>query len=283
MVEAGLAGTGRLARSVGRLALAFRRRGSRTVLFERAEAGALRVRLPHHDPRTPPVAVTLNNAGGLAGGDDLAVTVRWEEGAEAAVASAAAERVYRARAEDPPARVRVRLEVAAQASAAWLPQETILFDAARLDRETRIVLADSSARFVGLEAVVFGRLARGEVMHTGLLRDRIVLERAGKPVLIDPTRLAGDIAAALDRPAVAGGGRAVAAILAAGPDVAAALEPLREVLARAPDGVAGGASCWDGILFARLVAPDGLSLRRTLIDALAILRPAQDPPRVWLC
>ncbi|MDW8442885.1 MAG: urease accessory protein UreD [Acetobacteraceae bacterium] len=283
MVIAGLAGTGRLARSVGRLALAFRRRGARTVLFERAEAGALRVRLPHHDPRTPPVAVTLNNAGGLAGGDDLAVTVRWEEGAEAAVASAAAERVYRARTEDPPARVRVRLEVAAGASAAWLPQETILFDAARLDRETHIALADDTSRFVGVEAVVFGRLARGEVMRTGLFRDRIVLGRAGRPLLIDPTRLAGDIAAALDRPAVAGGRRAAAAILAAGPDVARLLDPLREALARAPAGVEGGASSWDGVLFARLVAADGLSLRRTLIDALAILRPGQDLPRVWQC
>ncbi len=283
MVDAAQAGTGHLARSAGRLALSFRRRGARTVLFERAEAGALRVRLPRHEPHTPPVAVTLNNAGGLAGGDDLAITVRWERGAAAAVASAAAERVYRARAEDAPARVRVRLEVAAEASATWLPQETILFDQAKLDRETRIALADGSPSFVGVEAVVFGRLARGEVMRTGMLRDRIVLERAGRPVLIDPTRLAGNVAAALDRPAVAGGGRAVAVILAAGPEVAALVEPLRDVLAHAPDGVEHGASAWDGILFARLVAADGLSLRRTLIDALAILRPGQHLPRVWQC
>jgi len=283
MFDASRASTPRLARSVGRLALVFRRRGARSVLVGREEEGALRVRLPRHEPGSAPVAVTLNNAGGLAGGDDLAIAVRWEEGAEAAVASAAAERVYRARDEDPPARVRIRLEVKAGANAAWLPQETILFDRARLDRETRIVLAADTARFLGFEAVVFGRLARGETVHGGLFRDRIVLERAGRTILVDPTLLTGDIAATLDRAAVAAGRRAAAAILAAGPDIDARLEPLRAVLELSPEGVEGGASSWDGILFARLVGPDGLSLRRTLLSALAILRPGEDPPRVWAC
>ena len=50
--------------------------------------------------------------------------------------SAAAEKVYRSHGPD--ATIAVRLEVGAAGSLAWLPQETILFDRARLARESRL-------------------------------------------------------------------------------------------------------------------------------------------------
>ncbi|MFQ3622666.1 MAG: urease accessory protein UreD [Acetobacteraceae bacterium] len=273
----------RLARSTGRLGIVFRRRGPATALVRREESGCLRVRLPRPGAGAPPLAVTLNNAGGLAGGDELAIKAAWEEGTCAAISSAAAERVYRARGVDGPARIRTRIDVARDAEAEWLPQETILFDGARLDRVTRIVLADRSARFLGVESVVYGRLSRGEAIRSGAFSDRIVVERAGRAVLVDPTRLVGDIAALLDRPAVAGGGRAVASLIAADPDPERLLEPVRAAFERSGDDVEAGASAWDGILFARIVARDGLALRRALVAALSTLRGGRALPRVWHC
>ena len=52
----------------------------------------------------------------------------------------------------------------------WLPQETILFDGARLERRLRAELAEGAA-LLAAETLVFGRAARGERMRSGALLD----------------------------------------------------------------------------------------------------------------
>jgi urease accessory protein len=54
------------------------------------------------------------------------------------------------------------------------------------------------------------------------------------------------------------------------------VEPLRRIV-----GPTGGVSAFDGKLVARLVAADGLSLRRVLLPALEALRDGAPLPRVW--
>jgi urease accessory protein len=49
------------------------------------------------------------------------------------------------------------------------------------------------------------------------------------------------------------------------------------------DRVEAGASAWNGLLLARILAPDSASLRRAVIAALATLRGARPLPRVWMC
>jgi urease accessory protein len=262
-----------LARAQGQLGMRFVVRDGRTVLGTLLQDGCLRARFPRG---AGCMAVTLNTAGGMAGGDVLDALVVWEAGASAAVAAAAAERVYRARAADPPARVSTRLVVGAGARAEWLPQETILFDGARLDRRLAVELAPDGD-FLGLEALVFGRTARGERFALGSLADRFIVHRDGRPVLHDAIRLCGDVGAVLHRAATAGGAAAVASLVKVAPDAEVLLDALRAVL---PDFAA--ASAWDGMLVARFVAPDGAALRRAIVAALAVLR--KDPlPRTWLC
>jgi urease accessory protein len=262
---------GRLARVSARLAVRFAQCDGATRLADLHQAGSLYARFPRGERAT---AVTVNNAGGIAGGDVLDVSVAWDAGARATVTSAAAERIYRARPADAPARVRAALTVAAGADAEWLPQETILFDQARLDRALSVELAPG-ARFLAIEALVFGRAARGERFARGALRDRISITRAGQPVLHDALRLDGDVAALLDRAAIAGGAGAIATLI-----LAAAAPPLAALRAILPPWAA--ASIVDGLLVARFVAPDGQALRAALVAALALLR--DDPvPRTWLC
>jgi urease accessory protein len=43
----------------------------------------------------------------------------------------------------------------------------------------------------------------------------------------------------------------------------------------------GGASAFDGKLICRMVAQDGLRLRRALIPVLTVLRGGLGLPRVW--
>jgi len=178
------------------------------------------------------------------------------------------------------ASVTTRLDVGDDADAEWLPQETILFDRARLRRSTEVRLS-GSARFLGIEAVIFGRAAMGEQDATGALSDRWRIWRDGALVYADAFGLDGNVAATMARPALGGGAGAMAVILLVAPDSAALLGPVREALAET-DGQAA-ASSWNGILAVRLLAPDGATLRADLIRALRPLRGGRPLPRVWSC
>lgn len=264
----------RLARADARLVLRFARRGHATVLADLRQEGSLYARFPRGAPTT---AVTLNNGGGIAGGDRLSIIARWDSGTRATVTAAAAEKIYRARPADAPAAVRTALAIGAGAAAEWLPQETILFDGARLDRTLSVEMA-GDARFLGLEALILGRTARAERFTHGSLADRILIARDGRPLLHDAIRLQGDVAGVLDRAATAHGAAAIGTIVLVAPGAEALLNPLRGVLPAS----GAAASAWDGMLVARFVQPDGAALRAAVVAALKMLR--DDPlPRTWLC
>jgi urease accessory protein len=270
-----------LSRAEGLLSLAFARRGAVTTLARFDQAGCLRARLPRPERGALAGAVTLNTAGGIASGDRLTTEVVWHEGAAATVSAAAAERVYRARVAESPARVDTTLTVGPGAVAEWLPQETILFDGARLERTLSASLAPDAA-FLAVEALVFGRTARGEVLRECALSDRVTLRRGGALIFADRLALSGDIAAILARPATGAGAVAVASLLYVAPDAEAARDRLRETLVGI-GGAEGGASLRDGLVLARIVARDGLALRRAVVAGLAALRHDRPLPRVWQC
>ena len=82
----------------------------------------------------PPIrkAVLINTAGGLTGGDAVKINVDWHAETSAIVTTQACERIYKSTGTD--ACITSRLTVAERATAHWLPQETILFQGARLGR-----------------------------------------------------------------------------------------------------------------------------------------------------
>lgn len=276
------AAAARLERASGRLELAVGLRDGASRLLLHREAGSAKARFPRQAPDGPLEAVLLNTAGGLAGGDRLDQRLAVGPGAALLAVGQAAEKVYRSLGPD--AVVRTRLEVETGGTLLWLPQETILFDGGRLDRALEVELA-GDARLLLVEAVVLGRRARGERVHTGRLRERRTIRIDGRLVWYEPFRLEGPIAALADRPALLGGARAFATLLALGPGVEALLEPLRARLEGTAVRAAAGFRTPG--LVARLLAPDGFELRRALAPAVALLAGAlggpAELPRVWRC
>jgi urease accessory protein len=258
-------------RAKGELILGFKRLGETTRIETLYQQGCLKARLPR-PAGAACEAVTLNIGGGVAGGDVLSTRIELAAGAQVSIASQAAERIYRALAE--PAEITTHIAVGQGASLEYLPQETILFDGFALRRALDISLA-ADAAYLGVEGLVFGRLAMGEAVQAGSLRDRITLRRDGRLVFQDMTRLQGNIAAQLTRKAIADGATASASLLYAGPE--AKLDALRLALGQAN----AGATCIEGVIFARILAPDGATLRRTVISALNVLRGGRPLPRVW--
>jgi urease accessory protein len=267
-------------RASGALALRFRRRGARTVLADLRQDGCLKARFPNGADPDWADAVMLNVGGGVAAGDRLDISATLDEGARLTLAAQAAERFYRALPGAAPSTVRTVLTIAAGASLEWLPQETIIFDRAAVDRRLDVTLA-ADARFLGVESLVFGRQAMGEQVRTARLRDLIRLRRAGKLVLHDAIRLEGEVTTLLARRATANGARAVATLVLADPNAEALCAPLRAALAGLP--VEAGVSAWDGLLLSRIVAADGACLRSAVVTGLAVLRTGRALPRVWMC
>jgi urease accessory protein len=270
-------------RSQGVLDISFRKREGRTAIDRGFQSGCLRMRLPRTESASEaPCAVLINTAGGVAEGDRLDQRVSWGEDTFATVTTQAAEKVYRALATG--CAISTRLTVERGASAEWLPQETILFDAFRLHRDAQVVLEDD-VTFLGVEAVVLGRAAMGETVRAGSLRDRMRIWRNGRLIYADTLALAndigGDIAALTQRAAIGGGARGMAVIVHASAGAARLLDPVRDALGEAV-GLAA-ASSWNGLLAVRLLAPDGETLRHDIALALTALREGRPLPRVWRC
>jgi urease accessory protein len=260
-------------RAVGRIALAVKAMAGATRRARVHEMGSLRVRCPG-PAATELEAVIVNTAGGMAGGDRFELAVEVGASAHLVVTTAAAEKIYRTLESD--TNVGVKLTVAAGGELAWLPQETILFDRARLRRTIDVDLADD-ARLILAEAVIFGRSGMGERVETGLLHDRWRVRRAGRLIYAETVRLEGEIAAKLSEPAAAKGSVAIATVLVipGNEGTVAAVRALGEQFRGEV-----GASAWNGLAAVRLVAADGAALRHDLVAVLSVLRGA-DLPRLW--
>jgi urease accessory protein len=238
------------------------------------ESGSLRVRFPSPEGEGLS-AVFVNTAGGVAGGDRFDIAIAAGEGARLTLTTAAAEKVYRA--PNAPAQLDISLKAADGAHLAWLPQETILFDAAKISRRIDIDLAESASLLL-CEIVVFGRAAMGERMERGEFVDRWRLRRGGRLVFAETVRLDGDIGAKLARPAVAKGGAAIATALIV-PGDEAIVERIRE--AANSFGGEVGISAWNGFAMARFCAQDAAALRADMMTVLGRASPTA-LPRLWL-
>lgn len=259
-------------RAFGRVALSVKSVGGKTRRAQVHEAGSLRVRCPGA-PAAELEAVIINTAGGIAGGDRFDLDIAAGEGTRLVVTTAAAEKVYRTLGPD--SLIGVKLDVAAGASLAWLPQETILFDRARLARTIHVNLAPD-ARLVLAEAIVFGRSGMGEVVEEGMLTDRWRVRRGARLIYAEGVRLDGAIAQRLGSPVVAKGGIAVATVLVV-PGDEAAVQAVRAMQDQFVGEV--GASAWNGVAAVRLCAPDGAALRHDLVHVMTAVRG--ELPRIW--
>lgn len=237
------------------------------------ESGSLRVRFP--SPEDDGLSgVFVNTAGGVAGGDRFDIEISAADAARLTLTTAAAEKVYRA--PGAAAQLNFALKVAAGAHLGWLPQETILFDRARVHRRFDIEL-DEAASLLLCEIVVFGRTAMDERLEQGEFVDRWRLRRGGRLVFAETIRLDGNIGAKLARPAVAKAGAAIGTALIVPGD-----EALVERIREASESFAGevGISAWNGFAMARFCAQDAVRLRADMMAVLA--RTGVALPRLWL-
>jgi urease accessory protein len=118
----------------------------------------------------------------------------------------------------------------------------------------------------------------GESVVQGHFFDRWRVRVGGALAFAESLRLDGAIAEKLARRAIAREGVAVASVLKF-PGDETGVAAVRAMENNFVGEV--GVSAWNGLVLARLVAPDGAALRRDLIGVLTALSDLP-PPRLWL-
>jgi urease accessory protein len=250
-------------------------------LYYRDPLKVLFPRSPDGDVKTAAIVTT---GGGLFGGDQYDIDISLEENAQCLVTAQAAEKVYRS--SGPDCHVNVHLKVAKGGCLEWLPQETILFEKAQFRRTTKLDLEKGARALVG-EIIVFGRLASGEELADGLLREAWEIRQEGKLVWADALHMDGDLQRALNHVSGFGGARCVATVVYSAENAKEFLENARAFLGE-HDGVRLGASLVNGVLICRWLAADPYILRQAFgafwskMRNQALGRP-EKLPRLWNC
>ncbi len=243
----------------------------------------MRLFRPYPEPGEPRSVVVGNVAGGVVGGDRLAVAISVGDGEELLATTQAAEKIYRS--DGATATMAVELSVGARATLEWLSAGTILFDGARLDRTTTLDVA-AGGTLLYCETLVLGRLARGEVFASGLLRDRIRLRIGGRLAWADDLGLDGDVLASLDAAPGFGGARSYGTLLLASPGAGSAAAALRPAVEAEAGVRAGVTALGPDLLLVRILSDDPARARRliaagwTALRSTQLARPAR-MPTIW--
>ena len=256
---------------------------TRTRIVDVFQRYPIRIMLPTAGNGPVEEAVFVNTAGGVAGGDRLESHVTALPHASLAVTSQAAERVYRALNE--PARIATKLQACEAAQLAWLPQETITFNGARLTRQTEIELS-SGAKLLALECLVLGRAAHGEQMVGGQITDSWRVKKDGRLIWADSFRVTDEAFPRLCGKALLSNCRAIGTLLYFGPCLDARLRFLRDIGSALECQCA--ATSIAGLIIVRFAAAFSYDLRVALRSLLQQFSPELGPgpfrvPKMWSC
>ena len=219
-------------------------------------------------------AVLLNTAGGITGGDQFDVKIEAEDCA-LVTTTQTAERLYRSTTR--PAKMNITLNVTKAATFHWIPQETIVFDGAELDRTIRLDMTSDSTCLLA-ETIILGRQAMGEKIKDCHFTDQWRLYRDGKLFHAEALRMICDVKEQIAATAGGNNARLVSTIIYAGKDAEEKKGVIRPWLEKASSCTA--ASCWDDRLVIRILSPYAQSGRSDINHLLQVIRN-QPLPRVW--
>ena len=207
----------------GRAEIEFKHGDNRTHLDHLYHHDPVRVVFPAPAFEDIPQATVITTSGGLTGGDKIAVTATVHERARAMIAAQAAEKIYRSAGRD--SQIDVTLTAAPDTWLEYLPQETILFDGARLDRITRIDAAPDAQVLAG-EIIVLGRRGSGETFEHGFLREAWRINHKNRLAWADTLLLDKIKNGPLHHPAGFDGAAAIATAVYIGPDASGQMSRL---------------------------------------------------------
>jgi urease accessory protein len=226
-------------------------------------------------------AIILHPPGGVAGGDRLKISVNAGQDAHALLTTPGAGKWYKANGRD--ASQHLEFQVDDNAVLEWLPQETIVYDAAQVVWDTRVTLAES-ARYAGWEITCLGRQASREQFHAGSLRQGLRIYRSSRLIWGEHGKLDGGDEILASPVGLHGCPVYATFVVAAGSTPPQLLESCRAVLP--PDQAHVGVTALPEVFVARYLGNSAQAARHYFEAIWAVWRPhyagvAAQRPRIW--
>lgn len=229
-------------------------------------------------------AIVVHPPGGIAGGDRLEVIVKSRMHSHGLVTNPSATKWY---GTDSGVRASQLIDIALDGKFEWLPQETIVFNHARVRSDIQ-VRASAQGAMIGWDHLIFGRHASGETFASGTFNQTLTIELEGQEVWRDKLVLQGGDPL-FASPIGLRGHHALATIWAVLPDSKswseAMIESLRSHSGSSPDQCIAWSVIHPRLLVGRVLA-NPLKLKSLLHSAWDFLRPhvldrIAVAPRLW--
>lgn len=177
---------------LAKIDLGFEQKSGKTVLAHVEHLGPLRVQRPFYPEAGGCCHIyLLHPPGGIAIGDKLSINLDARSGSTL-LTTPSAGKIYGikglAEANASVQGQECKFKIAAGACIEWLPQETIVFNAAQAQLKLQVDL-EKGASFFGWDIVRLGRAASGETFDTGFCLQSLHINRDGKPLYIEKNKV----------------------------------------------------------------------------------------------
>ena len=172
------------------LKLLFDSRSNKTILARRQHYGPLVLqKILYPEGPNPAHGVIIHPPGGVAGGDNLQLTVQMQTESSALLTTPGATKWYKSAGRRASQQIEMTIDDNGQLE--WLPQENIVFDGADVALNTQVNLSETAV-FAGWEVVCLGRQASGERWTSGRFRQKLLIKREGRLIWNESALLVPD-------------------------------------------------------------------------------------------
>lgn len=174
----------------GFLSFTFVNQKDKTVVKDKQHFGPLVLQRPYYQELNRPTVLVIHPPGGVVGGDQLEINVRFQLKAKGLVSTPAATKFYRSQGQL--AKQTQTIHVNEYAEVEWLPQETLFFDHSNVDNRLIIRLDSPNNKLIAWDIVGLGRPARGEGFASGILTQSLEFWIENELVFVDRLKLSQD-------------------------------------------------------------------------------------------
>ena len=246
-----------------------------TQLKVHREQGNLKARLiKNYDANDE--LIIINTAGGLTSGDLNINLIKVCEDINLNITTQSMEKIYKCK--NLSAYNYTNIIVGANSYVSWMPLETIFFNEAKLRRRINIDL-DTKSNFLGIETIIFGRKAMGEIVQKGTLDDAWQIFKNGKLIYSDFNRITGNIHKKLTSAIVMKGNNILCNIVFTGKKIK---EYKRKILIYLyKTKYLAGVSLVNGVLLIKMLAKDISEVRMFINKLINILDDNFNLPKIW--
>lgn len=222
--------------------------------------------------------IIINTAGGVTSGDLNFISIDITKNTIINITTQSMEKVYKCK--NLFAHTYINIIIGSNAYVSWMPLETIFFNQGKLRRRINVDIAPSS-NFFGIETIVFGRKAMGEIINQGELNDAWQVNKNGKLIYSDFNRLKGNINNKIFNPLIMKGNNVFCNIIYTGKKINTYSKRVLKYLNKS--NYFAGSSIVNGILLIKILAKDVAEIRSFLDNLIIIFGDKFNLPKIWSC